>query len=244
MTRKTIFYFTSSYPDHRRLLDFMKGVDGNVVKYVEIGLPSRNPLYDGPHIRKTHSDALRNFHFSHLEEYGSILASKGIAPYLLSYYGDFAERGEKLLDDLADAGFAGLLIPDLLIDHADVAEHTIAAVQKKLEFIPFFNPATPDTVVSKISGMTKSWIYYGLQPSTGIEIPYDLEEVSARIRGLLPRREVNFGFGIRNLDQVKEILSLGSDGVAIGTMIIPMLVGHDLEAFLKFQRDLGEVSAA
>lgn len=244
MNRKTIFYFTSSYPTHEQLLKFISSVDGEVVKYVELGLPSMNPLYDGPSIRKTHSDALRNFHFSHLAEYGSILTRKGVRPYLLAYYNDFAQRGERMLDDLADAGFAGLLIPDLLIDHADVAQSTIASVQKKLEFIPFFNPATPDAIVSRISGMTRSWVYYGLQPSTGIEIPYDLAEVSSRIRELLPSREVNFGFGIRNLDQVREIMSLGSDGVAIGTMIIPMLTGHDLEAFLKFQHELGEVAVA
>ncbi len=53
---------------------------------------------------------------------------------------------------------------------------------------------------------------------------------------------MNFGFGIRNLNQVREIMSLGSDGVAIGTMIIPMLTSHDLEAFLKFQHELGEVA--
>lgn len=243
MTRKTIFYFTSSYPDHEELLPFIRAIDGEVVKYVEIGLPSRNPVYDGPHIRKTHSYALKNFDFSHLEEYGKILTHKGVKPYLLAYYDDFIERGETFIDDLDAAGFSGLLIPDLLVDYAGKAESTIASVQRKLEFIPFFNPATPDAIVSRISGMTHSWIYYGLQPSTGIEIPYDLVEVSARIRELLPDREVNFGFGIRNMGQVREILNLGSDGVAIGTLIIPMITNGDTEGFVQLQRELSEVAA-
>lgn len=241
MKAPAIFYFTSAYPSHEKLKEFLQSTDPNLVKYVELGLPSDDPRYDGPVIRGTHSLARLNFRDQQLKEYAEILMRNGIGPYLLSYYRDFISRGEEFLTFLKDSGFRGILIPDLLVDYANSAQEIIRKIQDEIEFIPFFNPATPDSVIFKISSLTSSWIYYGLQPSTGIEIPYDLQEVSSRILNLLPEREVNFGFGIRSTDQATEIMNLGSSGVAIGTLIVPMIRDGNLKDYGKFQKDLLEV---
>ena len=237
----TILYFTSSFPDHKTLYGFIEKVDPEVVKYVEVGFPSSDPRYDGPEIRETHEIAEKNFHNGHLEQYAEILGKKDVRTYLLTYYRDLARQPSDFIPHLSDSGFSGVIVPDLLVDYSSIAADVIGRIQGSLDFIPFFNPATPDGVIERISRLTESWIYYGLQPATGIHIPYDLEEVSRRILDLLPGREVNFGFGIRSMGQIGKIMGLGSKGVAIGTLLVPMVRGNRLSDFVELQKQIREV---
>lgn len=185
--------------------------------------------------------ALKNFKPDHLGEFADILESKGISTYALSYYSRIGSEGLDFVKSLREDGFSGIIVPDLLTDNPEKSDRLIPEIEKIFRFIPFFNPATPDGVIHSVSSMTSSWIYYGLQPSTGIDMPYDLEEVSSRILGLVHGREVNFGFGIRTIEQVKEILGLGSSGVAIGSLLVQYLKNGDLNSFRKFQESVKEV---
>ncbi len=239
----TILYFTSAFPDHITLQGFLENVDPDVVKYVEVGFPSSDPRYDGPEIRKTHEIAVKNFQGSYLGKYAETLGRKCVKTYLLTYYRDLARQPSDFVSHLRDSGFSGIIVPDLLVDYNSIAEDIIGGIQRSMDFIPFFNPATPDSVIEKISSLTESWIYYGLQPATGIHIPYDLEEVSRRILDLLPGREVNFGFGIRTVEQIGRIMALGSKGVAIGTLLVPMIRENHLSDFVKLQKQISEVQA-
>ena len=235
-----ILYFTADYPSTEILKSFLGAVDPDVVKYVEIGIPESNPLYDGPIIKATHSVALKNYTPSHLLEYTSILNGKGIPTYALSYYEKFSKQGISFAEFLKDDGFRGVIVPDLLTDYSEESDRIIPEIEETFNFIPFLNPATPDGLIISVSSMTRSWIYYGLQPSTGIDMPFDLEEVSKRILDLLPGREINFGFGIRTTAQIREVLDLGSSGVAIGSLLVEYLKNRDLEGFRKFQVSVRE----
>jgi Tryptophan synthase alpha chain len=189
----------------------------------------------------THEIAEKNFQSDHLEQYADILGKKNVRTYLLTYYRDLARQSSDFIPHLSDSGFSGVIVPDLLVDYSAIASDVITRIQGSLDFIPFFNPATPDGVIERISRMTESWIYYGLQPATGIRIPYDLEEVSRRIIELLPGREVNFGFGIRSMDQIGRIMDLGSKGVALGTLLVPMVRENRLDDFVELQEQIREV---
>lgn len=235
-----ILYFTASYPDRENLMEFLREIDPGIVKYVEIGIPADNPLYDGPIIKATHSTARTAFRVEELADYARLLHDKGIKTYVLAYYSVVRNGGDELLEYLADSGISGMIVPDLLTDFYELKNEVISSIEKKLRFIPFFNPATPDAVIEDVVSLTNSWIYYGLQPSTGIAVPYDLEEVSRRITGMIHGREINFGFGIKTVRDVKEIISLGSSGVAIGSMLVPMLRENNAQAFREFQKELRE----
>ena len=235
-----ILYFTANYPDKDTLTGFLAQIDEEIVKYVEIGIPTENPLYDGPTIKATHSVARGAFHMDDIRHYASILAKKGIMTFVLSYYSVIIEGGESLLEFLETSGVSGIIVPDLLTDYYEETDEAISRIEKHLRFIPFFNPATPDSVIEEISAKTSSWIYYGLQPSTGINVPYDLPEVSGRIMELVKGREINFGFGVRTVKEVQEVISSGSSGVAIGSMLVPMLKERDHTDFREFQSELKE----
>ena len=236
-----VLYFTANYPSMAILSEFIARLDSSVVKYVELGIPTDNPLYDGPTIKVTHGVSIGGFRDSDLKLYSDMLKERDIRTYLLVYYHELRKRGSDFLHYLRDIGISGLIIPDLFIDYFDSGAEVIKSFPEGLEFIPFFNPATPDGVIRSVAEMTRSWIYYGLQPSTGINVPFDLKEVSGRILEMVPGREVNFGFGIRTVEQVREILDLGSDGVAIGSMLIPMLKENRTDDFVRFQKEVGEM---
>ena len=233
-----ILYFTADFPSYEILKRFLEEVDPEIVKYVEIGIPEINPLYDGPTIKATHSMALKNFQREHLRQFAEILIKKGIRVFALSYYDRINKEGTNFIHYLKDSKFSGIIIPDLLTDYSEESERIIPEIEENFSFIPFFNPATPDTVIQEVSSKTSSWIYYGLQPSTGIDIPFDLNEVSRRILDLVANREINFGFGIRTIEQIKEILGLGSSGVAVGSLIVQYLKDNDLEGFRNFQNSV------
>lgn len=241
--RPIILYFTADYPDKKTLASFLNEVDPEIVKYVEIGIPTENPLYDGPTVKSTHSVARKQFLKEDLPFFADIVNSKGMEADILAYHEVFKKGGRDYIKYLKDSGIAGAIVPDLLTDYFDIKDNFISELQEKISFIPFFNPATPDSVIEEVAVTTKSWIYYGLQPSTGIRVPYDLMEVSSRIFSLVRDREINFGFGVRSVSDVKDIIDLGSNGVAIGSMLVPMVRDADLESFIKFQNDLKEMIA-
>ena len=235
-----ILYFTANFPSKEILSGFIDAIDSGIVKYVEIGIPTVNPLYDGPTIKTTHKIGRSSFRMEDVADFASKLAKKGVKTFILAYYETIRQGKAELLDFLAGSGIQGIIVPDLLTDYFPSRIEVIREIEEKLEFIPFFNPATPDSVIREICSVTSSWIYYGLQPSTGINVPYDLKEVSRRIVELANGREINFGFGVRSASQVAEIISLGSSGVAIGSLLVKMLKENDLDSFRKFQEELKE----
>lgn len=235
-----IFYFTADYPSRDVLTDFIRQTDERMVKYVELGIPTENPIYDGPTIKTTHSLARKGYARSDLKHFSGLLAEKGISTFVLAYFNEISGGDPEFLRYLRESGVSGIIVPDLLMDHFEERVEVISRIEDVMDFIPFFNPATPDSVIEEVASMTSSWIYYGLQPSTGINVPYDLDEVSRRILELIPGREVNFGFGVRTVSQVKEIISLGSSGVAIGSLFVKMLKEGDLNAFQEFQENIRE----
>ncbi|MCL5679026.1 MAG: tryptophan synthase subunit alpha [Candidatus Thermoplasmatota archaeon] len=241
---RLILYFTVGYPDRATFGNFVSSLSSDSVDYVEFGFPSRDPKYDGPLIRKTHSIA----EYEGNGDYSSVfrhIIDAGIRAYSLAYVSDIIDDFSGRISFLKDTGFSGVLMPDLLIDYFSRSDELISRVHEAgLEVIPFFNPSTPDRVIMKVAGMTHSWVYYGVQPSTGIVMPMDMKEVVERIRTLLPDREINFGFGIRSIAQASEIIHEGGDGVAIGSAFISMLESRDIKGFSDYISSLrGAVDA-
>lgn len=239
MRNNLILYFTLGFPDQKSVEEFTDLVEPEYVDYVEFGFPSGSPVYDGPKIRQTHKKAISNYDKERSEEIFRKLLAKGIKVFSLTYYGDISGDPGKFFSYLKEMGFSGMIIPDLLVDFFSSAREVITDMKEHgLDYIPFFNPATPDSVIKDVSSLTDSWIYYGMQPSTGIAVPFEVREVVERARSLLPGREINFGFGIRDKEQVKELVDYGADGVAIGTALVDIMSANDGEHFVEYMKEM------
>lgn len=239
MENRIILYFTIGFPDNGTLQEFSEAIPDHSIDYVELGYPSRRAYYDGPRIRETHESGLENFNVNDLAKLAETLRNKARKIYLLAYHDDFIENRDMIYSILKNYEFSGLIIPDLLTDYFDENSSLILEIQDKgYEYIPFFNPSSPDKVIESVAGISNSWIYYGLMPSTGINVPYNKDAVVSRINSIIGDREINFGFGIRSVEDVRKLISYGAHGTAIGTLLIDMLKRRDIDGFKKFVMEL------
>ncbi|MGC8505429.1 MAG: tryptophan synthase subunit alpha [Thermoplasmata archaeon] len=237
-------YFTLGFPDNRTLLDFLGRIPDKSVGRMEFGFQSPDPKYDGPQIKQTHRSLRSGSDIDNAEIFRTERNS-GIKLYALVYYADHEEKFGSFLENLIDSGFSGIILPDILMDYFGNRFDIIRSVRESgLEFIPFFTPATPDGVIRDVSKSTESWIYYGLQPSTGITVPFDLDSVVSRIREILPEREIVFGFGIKDVSEVIRLKKLGASGAAIGSVFVNYLKNRDIEGFETLMKTLLEGSGA
>ena len=229
--RKNLFiYLTLGYPDNDILASFISQMEKGIVDGIEFGLPSRDPRYDGPKIRLTHKriDLPEFSGFSEIFEKSDNICNRKIA---LSYYSDLSRDLDGYISFMKTYGITEVIVPDMLIDFPSSIDQTVKKLADSgISFIPFFNAATPDSVIRRVLSITKSWIYYGLQPSTGINMPFNVDSVAARAMEVCAGRSVIFGFGIRNRSDILAILKHGGDGVAIGSALIDDISSHNFTA--------------
>ncbi|MCL4452530.1 tryptophan synthase subunit alpha [Ferroplasma sp.] len=233
--KNLIPYFTLGYPNNSRLCRFLDILPVEKINYIEFGFPSNDPRYDGPVIRNTHIVGNSNFSDSVYSRYFDYFYRNHIKMYSLSYYSDIKDRFHEFIAYLQKNRFSGIIIPDLIIDYFSEFRRVIEDLNKRgFEYIPFFSPATPDSIIKDVASLTDSWIYYGLQPSTGIEIPYELDYTTERINALLPGREITYGFGIKTDEDIKNLMKNGGSGVAIGTYLVKMIDSGDEKGFVDY----------
>ncbi len=240
MKPRLLIYLTLGFPDNNFLEDFILSIPKGTVDGLELGLPSADPRYDGPKIRFTHGE---NSSFD-VDEIGGILQicrDLNVRVNILSYYSDIEKAAAKFLQELSSLTVHEMIVPDLLIDYKEDADAFVKKMREAgISYIPFFNAATPDRVMEKYIEMTDSWIYYGLQPSTGINVPVNIPEVVGRALSLISQRDIIFGFGIRNGDDAADIIRAGGHGIAIGSALVDDIRHRDKNAAIHKLKEYRE----
>src|SRR5690606_1728127 len=89
---------------------------------VEVGVPYTDPLMDGPVIEQAATLALANgFRLSQVFEVVQAVRDAGAVPVVMSYWNPVLRYGPgRFAADLAAAGGAGMITPDLIPDEAGV----------------------------------------------------------------------------------------------------------------------------
>ncbi len=229
---KLALYFTFPYPSGETFNKFLNRTMPLNYEYVELGIPTEHPYYDGPVIRKTHGRAREEFSMELLKDTVQTIRETGKKAYALVYCNLFENDADGFMSSMKDAGFNGMILPDLLTDYYSMRRSIASTVSSHgLELIPFFNSTTPDSVIKEILSLTHSWIYFGLQPSTGIRVPLDIQSMYGRIRNLCGEREIIVGFGINNAGIIRDLRKVGFDGIAVGSALIDSMEKNDTVAF-------------
>ncbi len=229
---KLALYFTFPYPNRESFIRFFHGSLNHKYDYLELGIPTEFPYYDGPIIRKTHKSAGENYSENLLRETVKEAISKKRKVYTLVYYNHFKKDRKDFLQNLKSMGFSGAIVPDLLTDFFPERFELVDAMNEEgLSLIPFFTSSTPDKIIRDVTGRTDDWIYHGLQPSTGIRVPVSTDLMVNRIRSLCPEREIIFGFGINGPEIIHELKASGADGIAVGSSLIPSMETDDMDSF-------------
>jgi tryptophan synthase alpha chain len=214
---------------------------------IEIGLPYSDPVMDGPTIQQAAQQALeRGVRTSDVLRTVEAVAATGTPTLVMTYWNPVERYGvEAFATDLANAGGAGLITPDLTPDSAPAWIE--AADAHHLDKVFLVAPSSTDERIAMTTAACRGFVYAtAVMGVTGAR-----EATSDLARPLVARTKaacdlpVGVGLGVSNGAQAREIAAY-ADGVIVGSAFVKVLLDHreDRAAGLRALSDLtGDLSA-
>ena len=214
---------------------------------IEIGLPYSDPVMDGPTIQAAAQQALDGgVRTRDVLATVEAVAATGTPTLVMTYWNPIERYGvERFAADLASAGGAGLITPDLTPDFAP--EWLAAADEHGLDKVFLVAPSSTDDRIAMTTAACRGFVYAtAVMGVTGARTTTsDLAEpLVARTRATtdLP---VGVGLGVSTADQAAQVASY-ADGVIVGSAFVRALLDHPddrtagLRALATLTADLAE----
>jgi tryptophan synthase alpha chain len=239
-------YLPVGFPDLAGSVDAARALVDGGVDVLEFGLPYSDPLMDGPVIQHAVDAALRGgVRTRDVLTAVEQLAGTGVPVLVMTYWNPVDRYGvQRFATDLASAGGAGLITPDLIPDEG--ADWIAASEATALERIFLVAPSsTPQRLASTVAA-GRGWTYAASTMGvTGVR-----QSVGAAAAGLVERtraagaRRVCVGLGVSTRAQAAEVAGF-ADGVIVGTAFVRALAdAADPGAGLLAARSLAEQLSA
>lgn len=215
-------FVTAGDPDIASTAAVLTALRDAKVDLIELGFPYSDPIADGPVIQASYTRALqRGITVESIFEMMRSLRSQQLPPVLamVSFAILFRHGVASFIQQAAEAGFSGLIIPDL---PADEAEETAALAQASgIDLVQLIAPTTTERRTRQILQASTGFLYcISVAGTTGVrrELPSELADQlrSLRAQSRLP---LAVGFGISGPDQVAALSGL-ADGVIVGSAIV------------------------
>ena len=210
---------------------------------IEIGLPYSDPVMDGPTIQAAAQQALEaGVRTRDVLDVVAAVAATGVPTLVMTYWNPIERYGaERWAADLAEAGGAGLITPDITPDHG--ADWIEAADAHDLDKVFLVAPSSTDERIAMTASASRGFVYAAaVMGVTGAR------ETSSDLAGPLVGRvratgdvPVAVGIGVSNGDQAAEVAGF-ADGVIVGSAFVRCLLDHpgDEQAGLAALRALTE----
>ncbi|WP_051215636.1 tryptophan synthase subunit alpha [Granulicoccus phenolivorans] len=222
-----IGYLTLGYPDVATSLDAFRTL-ATGCDLIEIGLPYSDPVMDGPTVQRSGTRALaRGTRTRDLFGALEAIGETGTPAVVMTYWNLVEQYGvERFAADLAAAGGAGLITPDLTPDEAE--DWFAASDKHDLDRIFLVSPSSTDQRIGSTVDACRGWLYAtsvmgvtGARAETSSAAP----ELVARIRA---QRDVavGIGLGVSNGAQAAEIGAF-ADGVIVGSALVRTLLAAE-----------------
>jgi tryptophan synthase alpha chain len=214
------------------------------VDVVEIGLPYSDPVMDGPVIQRAAEIALAGgVRTRDVLSTVEAVAATGVPALIMTYWNPVERYGvDAFARDLAAAGGAGLITPDLLPDEA--AEWLAASDTYGLDRVFVVAPSSTDARLAMTASACRGFVYAasvmgvtGARDSASTVAP----TLVSRLREVtsLP---VGVGLGVRDGAQAATVGAY-ADGVIVGSALVRCLLDapsfdEGLAALRKLVEDL------
>jgi tryptophan synthase alpha chain len=234
-----IGYLPVGYPDLATSIRAAVTLAEAGVDVLELGLPYSDPVMDGPVIQAATQEALANgFRLRHgFEAVREVTAAADVPVLLMTYWNPVLQYGvERFADDLAAAGGAGLITPDLIPDEA--AEWLTASERTGLDRVFLAAPTSSDARLERTVEVSRGFVYaVSTMGITGART-----DVDAAARTLVDRLRrhgadrVCVGVGVSTGAQVAEILAY-ADGAIVGSALVAAL-GQGLDRLADVATEL------
>ena len=218
-------YLTLGYPgpaEFPRVLEALSGC----VDFYELGLPTRRPKYDGPTVRMSHRRVVE----AGVEGLAALRILEGLElgkPYtLMAYMEDYEGREalRALLEAAASAGALCVLLPDLAFDYPErLGEYVEESERAGLRPCFFASSKFPHSWLQRYAALRPLYIYLGLQPATGVELPIAVEKNVRLARMLVGGEYLLTGFAVRRPETAAALVRAGADAVVVGSAVIRLL---------------------
>lgn len=216
-------YLTGGYPTLEGAVEVGEAFLAAGADVLEIGVPFSDPLADGPTIQDTTTRAIENgANLRYCLDLASRFADRVPVVFLLYYNTIFARGAERFLDEAAEAGVSGLVIPDLPVDEA--ARFAEACADRGVGFCPLVAPTSSEERVEEAAALATGFVYcVSVAGVTGVRegLPPKAVELLRRVRAKagVP---VALGFGIGSPEDAAEAAA-EADGVIIGSKLMRLV---------------------
>jgi tryptophan synthase alpha chain len=207
---------------------------------VELGVPFSDPLADGPVIHAAATEALAAGATTDAV-LGVCESLSERLPVVLMVYANVVLAGgdSAFVEKAANAGAAGLIVPDL--PHDEARDLRSACDSSGLALVPLAAPNTPPERLARIAADARGFVYtVSVAGTTGerSELPPELAETVARVRAAASV-PVAVGFGISTTEQARQVAEI-ADGVIVGSRVVRAAGEGGADAVLGLVRELAE----
>lgn len=235
-----IGYLPIGFPTLQESIDAAIAMVQNGVDILELGVPYSDPVMDGLVIQNATQVALANgFKLSDaFEAVRKVTAAVDAPVLLMTYFNPVLQYGvDRFASDLAAAGGAGLITPDLIPDEAH--EWLEAAEKHDLDRVFLAAPSSTEERLNSAIAHSRGFVYaVSTMGITGAR-----SDVDKAARGLVARLHeqgahyVGVGVGISTGTQVGEVLHY-AQGVIVGSAIVKALTDGGIPAVAECVRGL------
>lgn len=227
-----IGYLPVGFPTLDESVEAAVALVENGVDVLELGLPYSDPVMDGPVIQAATQRALAGgFRLAHGFEAVRRVTERVDAPVLImTYWNPVVQYGvDRFADDLAAAGGAGLITPDLIPDEA--AAWIAASERTGLDRVFLAAPTSSDARIAQAVDSSRGFVYaVSTMGITGAR-----SDVDSAARALVERLADAgspascVGLGISTAAQVAEVLEY-ADGAIVGSALVKALAEGGVKA--------------
>lgn len=194
---------------------------------IEVGLPYTDPVMDGPTVQAGAQMALEGGTRTR-EVFRTVeaVAATGTPTVVMTYWNPVEKYGvDRFARDLASAGGAGLITPDITPDFAP--EWIAAADRENLDKIFLVSPSSTQERIDMTTAACRGFVY-----ATAVMGVTGTRTATSDLAGPLVARTrkvtdlpIGVGLGISNGDQAAEVAAY-ADGVIVGSAFVRVLLDH------------------
>lgn len=216
-----IGYLPAGFPDVAGGIEALRTMVEAGCDAIEVGLPYSDPVMDGPTIQAAAQIALDGgTRTTDVLRTVEAVAKTGTPTLVMTYWNPVARYGvDRFAADLAAAGGAGLITPDLTPDSAP--EWVAAAEEHDLDRIFLVAPSSTDQRIEMTAAACRGFVYAtavmgvtGSRPTTS-QLAQPLVDRVREVSDL----PVGVGLGVSNGDQAAEVAAY-ADAVIVGSAFV------------------------
>ncbi|GLY82636.1 tryptophan synthase subunit alpha [Actinoallomurus iriomotensis] len=243
-------YLPAGFPTYEGSIAAAKAMVEAGCDVIEIGLPYSDPVMDGPTIQDAvHQALVGGARVADVFRTVEAVAATGVPTLVMTYWNPVDHYGvDAFARDLASAGGAGLITPDLTPEEG--GDWLAAADAHDLDRVFLVALSSTDERLAEITEACRGFVYAAsLMGVTGARSAVDTgaARLVERTRKATPagmRLPVGLGLGVSNGAQAAEVAAF-ADGVIVGSAFIRRLLdAPSPQEGLNAVRALGEELAA